>query len=66
VWLAQTPQAAPVALLKELYKKMEKFPEFCPTDEASILEKFGIPIKIVEGNIQNDKITTQEDMEKFL
>jgi len=66
VWLAQTPQAAPVALLKELYRKMENFPDFCPTDEASILEKFGIPIKIVEGNTQNDKITTQEDMEKFL
>jgi len=66
VWLAQTPQAAPVALLKELYKKMEEFPDFCPTDEASILEKFGIPIKIIEGNTLNDKITTTEDMEKFL
>jgi len=66
VWLAQTPQAAPIALLKELYKKMEIFPDFCPTDEASILEKFGVPIKIVEGNALNDKITTKEDMEKFL
>jgi len=66
VWLAQTPQAAPVALLKELYSKMQNFPDFCPTDEASILEKFGVPIKIVEGDIQNDKITTIKDMEKFL
>jgi 2-C-methyl-D-erythritol 4-phosphate cytidylyltransferase len=65
VWLAQTPQAAPVALLKELYGKMESFPDFCPTDEASILEKFRVPIKIVEGNALNDKITTREDMEKF-
>ena len=66
VWLAQTPQAAPVALLKELYGKMELFPDFCPTDEASILEKFDIPIKIVEGNIQNDKITTKEELDNFL
>jgi 2-C-methyl-D-erythritol 4-phosphate cytidylyltransferase len=66
VWLAQTPQAAPVVLLKELYKKMEKFPDFCPTDEASILEKFGIPIKIAEGNAKNDKITTKEELDKFL
>ncbi|GBU23525.1 2-C-methyl-D-erythritol 4-phosphate cytidylyltransferase [Fibrobacteria bacterium R8-3-H12] len=65
VWLAQTPQAAPVALLKELYKKMENFPNFCPTDEASILEKFSIPIKIVEGNTMNDKITTKEELDKF-
>jgi 2-C-methyl-D-erythritol 4-phosphate cytidylyltransferase len=66
IWLAQTPQAAPVALLKKLYKKMEKYPDFCPTDEASILEKFGIPIKIVEGNAMNDKITTKEELDKFL
>jgi len=66
LWLAQTPQAAPLALLKELYKKMEKFPDFCPTDEASILEKFGVPIKIVEGNAMNDKITTKEELGKFL
>jgi 2-C-methyl-D-erythritol 4-phosphate cytidylyltransferase len=66
VWLAQTPQAAPVAILKELYKKIEHLSDFCPTDEASILEKFGIPIKIVEGNAMNDKITTKEELDKFL
>lgn len=65
VWLAQTPQAAPVALLKELYKKMENTTDFCPTDESSIFEKFEIPVKIVAGNEQNDKITTNEDFEKF-
>jgi 2-C-methyl-D-erythritol 4-phosphate cytidylyltransferase len=63
VWLAQTPQAAPVALLKELYKKMENLTGFCPTDEASIFEKFDIPTKIIEGNAGNDKITTKEDLE---
>lgn len=62
VWLAQTPQAAPVALLKQLYQKIESTPDFCPTDEASILEKFGIPVKIIEGNKQNDKVTTAEDL----
>jgi 2-C-methyl-D-erythritol 4-phosphate cytidylyltransferase len=64
VWLAQTPQAAPVALLKKLYKEMENFPDFCPTDEASIFEKFGIAVKIIEGNARNDKITTMDDLEK--
>ncbi|MDR0515720.1 MAG: 2-C-methyl-D-erythritol 4-phosphate cytidylyltransferase [Fibromonadaceae bacterium] len=66
LWLAQTPQAVPVALLKELYEKMEGIPDFCPTDEASILEKFGIPIKIVEGHSKNNKITTKEDIANFL
>lgn len=64
VWLAQTPQAAPVRLLNELYRKMKDFPDFCPTDEASIFERFGIPVKIVEGNAKNDKITTKEDLEQ--
>lgn len=64
IWLAQTPQAAPVDLLKELYKKMQNFPDFNPTDEASILEKFNIPIKIIEGNARNDKITIKEDIKK--
>jgi 2-C-methyl-D-erythritol 4-phosphate cytidylyltransferase len=64
VWLAQTPQAASVAMLKELYKKMENLPDFCPTDEASIFEKFNIPVKIIEGNAKNDKITTIDDLEK--
>jgi len=65
VWLAQTPQAAPVALLKDLYEKMKDIPDFCPTDESSIFEKFGIPVKIVEGSERNDKITTSEDFEKL-
>jgi 2-C-methyl-D-erythritol 4-phosphate cytidylyltransferase len=66
VWLAQTPQATPVALLKELYKRMEKFPDFCPADEASIFERFNIPVKIIEGNARNDKITTMDDLERHI
>lgn len=64
VWLAQTPQAAPVALLKKLYEKIAAEPlGFTPTDEASILEYFGEPVYIVKGNAANDKLTTPEDFE---
>ena len=66
VWMAQTPQAAPVALLKKLYGRIAAEPlNFTPTDEASILEYFGESVYIVKGNVANDKLTTPEDFEVF-
>lgn len=66
VWLAQTPQAARIDLLKELYGRIEKEPlQFTPTDEASILEHFQVPVYIVKGESRNDKLTTPEDFEIF-
>ena len=66
VWLAQTPQAARIDLLKKLYARIEKEPlHFTPTDEASILEFFGESVYIVKGESANDKLTTPEDFEIF-
>ena len=66
VWLAQTPQAARIDLLKSLYARIEKEPlNFTPTDEASILEFFGEPVYIVKGESANDKLTTPEDFAVF-
>ena len=66
VWLAQTPQAARIDLLKQLYTRIAKEPlDFTPTDEASILEFFGEPVYIVKGESANDKLTTPEDFEIF-
>ena len=66
VWMAQTPQAASIALLKKLYGRIAAEPlDFTPTDEASILEYFGENVYIVKGNAANDKLTTPEDFEIF-
>ena len=66
VWMAQTPQAASIALLKKLYGRIAAEPlNFTPTDEASILEYFGESVYIVKGNNLNDKLTTPEDFEVF-
>ena len=66
VWMAQTPQAASIALLKKLYGRIAAEPlNFTPTDEASILEYFGETVYIVKGNVANDKLTTPEDFEIF-
>lgn len=66
VWLAQTPQAARIDLLKSLYARIKAEPlNFVPTDEASILEHFGEKVFVVKGGAINDKLTTPEDFEIF-
>ncbi len=62
LWLAQTPQAFQYGLLKEAYRAAcdEKF---YGTDDASLVERIGKEVKIVEGFYENIKITTNEDMQ---
>lgn len=66
VWLAQTPQAFSVAIMRELYSRIaEQELPFVPTDEASLLEYFQVPVAVVPGDTWNDKVTTPEDFERF-
>lgn len=57
--LVQTPQVFDVALLKKAYEQ-----EFSPifTDDASVAENMGTKIHLVEGNRENIKITTAQDL----
>lgn len=66
VWLAQTPQAFRVRQMHDLYALADSqgLP-FVPTDEASFLEHFGVPVQVVCGDSWNDKVTTPEDFERF-
>lgn len=58
--LVQTPQVFQSNLIKKAYEQ-EYDPDF--TDDASVLEKAGGVIAIVEGNPENIKITTKKDLE---
>ncbi len=62
VWQAQTPQAAKVSLLKKAYEEAAKQKDFIATDEAALLERINIPVKVVEGSEKNIKITRPEDL----
>lgn len=67
LWAAQTPQAFRYSVVMEafsLYKKeKEKDPDIKVTDDASVVEIYGsVPVRIVEGNYKNKKITTPEDL----
>jgi len=59
VRIVQTPQAFHTNLLKKAYEK-EYSDQF--SDDASLLESTGIVINLVEGNYENLKITTPEDL----
>lgn len=58
LWYAQTPQVFRKDLLTAAYEQRE---DFVPTDEASLVERLGYPIEIVEGSPLNIKITTRDD-----
>lgn len=62
LWEAQTPQAFPIAVLKEALAKARK-DNFVGTDEASLVERLGLPVEVVLGDSTNIKITTRQDLE---
>ena len=57
--LVQTPQVFGVNLLKRAYAQPYT-PHF--TDDASVVEAFGHPVALVQGNRENIKITTPFDI----
>ncbi len=61
LWAAQTPQGFQVPLLKECHHKGNQL-GWEVTDDAALLEKCQIPVKIVEGEETNLKITTPVDL----
>ncbi|NOR74550.1 MAG: 2-C-methyl-D-erythritol 4-phosphate cytidylyltransferase [Draconibacterium sp.] len=58
-FLVQTPQTFKTEIIKSAFKQnySDKF-----TDDASVLESFGVNINLVEGNRENIKITYPEDL----
>ncbi len=57
--MVQTPQVFRADLLRKAYE-VEFRPEF--TDDASVVEAAGYPVALCEGERQNIKITTPEDL----
>lgn len=64
LYLAQTPQVFRGKILIEAYEKAEK-EEFMGTDDSSLVERYFGKVKLIEGDYENIKITTIDDI-KFL
>ena len=61
LWAAQTPQAFHISILKQAYEAAER-DSFLGTDDASLVERLGVQVAIVEGQYDNIKLTTKEDL----
>lgn len=61
IWLAQTPQVFHRKLYLSALEAAERA-SFAGTDCASLLEREGVPVALVEGEAENFKITYGEDL----
>lgn len=61
LWAIQTPQGFQAKLLRDAYAQAQA-DHFVGTDDASLVERMGIRVKLVAGSYGNIKITTPEDM----
>lgn len=61
LWMIQTPQAFETTLLVEAYRRAQA-DNFLGTDDASLVERIGVDVEIVQGDYCNIKITTEADL----
>ena len=61
LWAVQTPQAFSASLIRRAYAEVAKR-KVDVTDDAAAVELLGEPVKIVETDVPNLKITTVEDL----
>ncbi|WP_418791395.1 2-C-methyl-D-erythritol 4-phosphate cytidylyltransferase [Phosphitispora sp. TUW77] len=61
LWSIQTPQVFRLDLIKKAHK-LAKAAEFMGTDDATLVERLGVPVKVIPGSYENIKITTPEDI----
>ena len=61
LWSIQTPQGFTYDIIMDAHEKAIQS-NYIGTDDMVLVEKLGIPVKIVEGNYKNIKITTPEDL----
>lgn len=61
IWITQTPQAFDRGLIVQAHE-LARINNIKATDDAMLIEHLGHPIKMIEGDYSNIKITTSEDL----
>ena len=61
LFLIQTPQTFERELIREAHDRALA-DGFAGTDDASLVERLGVPVSVIPGSYDNIKITTQEDL----
>lgn len=62
LWAIQTPQVFRCSELLDAHERAAQ-DGFTGTDDAMLLERLDLPVKVVEGGYRNIKITTPEDLD---
>ena len=62
LWLTQTPQAFRRDVIIEAYRQAYEDGIYA-TDDASLVERIGVSVKMVPGSYENIKITTADDLD---
>ena len=62
LWLVQTPQVFRYDDIRNAHRKAEAEAWEEVTDDAMLMEKLGIPVKVVVGSEENIKVTTPHDL----
>lgn len=57
----QTPQGFKTDLLRQAHEQAQR-DGFLGTDDASLVERLGVPVQLTEGSRRNIKLTTPEDL----
>jgi len=61
LWAVQTPQGFHTHLIVKAHR-LARRARYTGTDDASLVERLRIPVRIVEGSYRNLKITTKDDL----
>ncbi len=61
LWLTQTPQVFKRDVIKKAYEVAYE-DNYYGTDDASLVERIGINVKMIRGSYDNIKITTKDDI----
>lgn len=61
LWAAQTPQVFRRSWLEDSYRRAAG-EGYLSTDDSSLLERYGYPVRLVHGSERNIKVTTRMDL----
>jgi len=61
LWAVQTPQAFRVSLVLEAHERA-LLEGYTGTDDASLVERIGKKVQVIEGDYRNIKLTTPDDL----
>jgi len=61
LWLIQTPQAFQRDIIQDAYR-LAYHDGYYGTDDAALVERIGVRVKVIPGSYENIKITTRDDL----